>query len=154
MNTALYPRKKSTLWVDSQKVDSVGTTEIFHLIILNTSSVFNWRLSVVHISIHVFQSPCTRAQTSFSIGQHYLHLIESITAFGLKLKYVAKERTCFYYDENQQTIKRKLLLICVGRHKQFFYLWNLTSGVLLHNGGFCNICTLKWYLHMHRNVDF
>jgi hypothetical protein len=36
MNTALYPRKESTC----KKVDSVGTTGIFHLIILTIGSVF------------------------------------------------------------------------------------------------------------------
>ncbi len=39
MNTALYSRKESTLWVDSQMVISEGTTGIFHLIDLNTDSV-------------------------------------------------------------------------------------------------------------------
>ncbi len=39
MNTVLYPRKESTLWVDSQKGRlGIGTTGIFHQIILNTSS--------------------------------------------------------------------------------------------------------------------
>jgi hypothetical protein len=36
MNTALYPRKELIFESTRKKVDSVGTTGIFHLIILNT----------------------------------------------------------------------------------------------------------------------